>query len=121
MPVCETEITAQDITRAMRVLFPHPVRLSTRDISVTASEFLLKLPSSPANVFTGSDGWTRLGEFLGRRLGCPVTVLSDRNVRRHDCGRDVEFALRVGKVPEPAAASDPFAGLPGDGRDPESF
>jgi hypothetical protein len=81
-------ITARDVTAAMRTLYPAPVRLAVR--ADGEGLFLLRLPSAPAYQVGAS-----LAGYLGRRLGCQVTVTTRRQIRRRDCGHDVEFAVHV--------------------------
>lgn len=87
---------AREITRELRDLFPRPVRLSVRDISLPGAtlEFLVRLPSAPANHIGGDHG---LQAYLARRLDTRVRVLSHRTINRRDCGRDVEFVVSVGR------------------------
>ena len=92
--------TAREITAHLRLLFPQ-VRLSTAADTGPGSEglFRVKLPTASASHIGGSHG---LETFLGRRLATttapePVKVISRREVRRRDCGRDVEFFIRVGR------------------------
>jgi hypothetical protein len=89
--------TAADITAALRELWPTPVRLSTR--KATALHFLVKLPSAPASQMVTADGsYHWIEGFLGRRLGRAVTVKGTRVIRRHDCGRDIEVTLLLGRA-----------------------
>jgi hypothetical protein len=82
--------TAADVTAAVRDLFPRPVRLSTR--AAGSGRFAVRLPGTPARSLNCA--W---GEgFLGRRLGGPVTIVDTREIRRRDCGRDLELTLEVG-------------------------
>jgi hypothetical protein len=85
--------TARDITRVIRTLHPAPVRLSVRDITCAGGPgFLLRLPVAPATCH--DPAW--LEGYLTRHLGCLVTVSREqREIRRRDCGRDVEFTLTL--------------------------
>jgi len=81
--------TAKDITRVLRVLFPH-VLLSTR--AAGPGEFRVKLPAASANIMTHMV-WNG---FMTERLGAVVTVTATRRFIRRDCGRAVEFTIKVG-------------------------
>jgi hypothetical protein len=99
-----TPVTARDITGALRRIFPAPVRISARAETGPGSAglFLVRLPSASASHIGGRGG---LGEYLTRRLGAstggrPVVVTGRREVRRRDCGRDVEFRVRIPPPPK---------------------
>lgn len=83
--------TARDITAVMRDLYPAPVRLSVVATSPRAGYFRLKLPVAPGTRL--SHDW--LADYLTRHLGGPVSVRSERLIRRRDGGRDVEYILRA--------------------------
>jgi hypothetical protein len=83
--------TARDVTAAMRVLHPAPVRLSVR-ASETPGWFRLRVPSACA-VGLGGGGW--LEGYLSRALGASVSLNGHRSIARRDCGRDVEYIVRI--------------------------
>lgn len=93
--------TAREITAALRLLYPAPVRLSVR--AVVPGKFRVRMPERPArDLDAGSERYS-LASYLGRALSTstapvPVTVVGRRVIRRRDCGRDVEFAIRVGRT-----------------------
>jgi hypothetical protein len=89
--------TARDITAILRLLYPAPVRLSVRADTGpgSAGRYLIRLPSSPAASLEHG-----LAAYLGRHLAtgiapAEVKVVGKRVIRRRDCGRDVEFTVRV--------------------------
>lgn len=86
--------TANDITKAVRILHPVPVRLSVRTDPGPGAHgrFLLRVPTACRFDLAWLEG------FLTRHLGPAVTVTGTRTVVRRDCGRDVEYALRVGQT-----------------------
>jgi hypothetical protein len=94
-------VTARDITAALRVLYPAPVRLSVRTDPDAPSmrlgrQFLVRMPSAPASHMGGERG---VESWLGRRSGWPpVRVTEHRVVRRRDCGKDIEFTVVLGNL-----------------------
>lgn len=95
-------MTAREITRAIRVLYPRPIRVAVRRAGAPGY-FRVRLPSGPAASLKSA--W---GEgFLTRRLGQPARILFTRDIRRRDCGRDVELILLAG---DPARGVRRFRG-----------
>ena len=84
-----TTITARDITREMRTLFPTPVRLSTTNAQ--GEGFWLRMPNACAS----QTGASVLQDYLSRHLGQPVRVSQHRQIHRFDSGTDVEFAVAL--------------------------
>lgn len=100
----ETPVTARDMNKALRELWHRPVRLAVNDVSLPGktTEFLIKLPSAAAASGPHGNGlrWTWLEQYLTRHLRREVTVTRMRDIRRRDCGTDVEFLAAVGGVPD---------------------
>lgn len=84
-------ITARDVTKLVRELFPAPVRCSTA--TALDGTFRVKLPERPAR-----DMLTEFTEgFLSRRVGGPVQVRLVRKIRRRDYSTDYELCVKVGR------------------------
>lgn len=90
--------TAREVAAALRVLHPAPVRLSVRAdrCAPTGSRFCARLPRAAGIGYRDPAASRWLGAYLVRRLGAPVEVLYQREIRRRDCGRDVEYLITVG-------------------------
>jgi hypothetical protein len=94
--------TAREITRVMRQLYPSPVRLSVRADTGpgSAGRFLLRVPRACDSGGMTTRDWPWLADYLARHLGGQVTVsvTRERFIKRRDCGKDVEFAVRIGET-----------------------
>jgi hypothetical protein len=89
--------TARDITATMRELHPAPVSMSVRadTAALSGGRFYLRLPRAAGIDYRDPRSARWLGGFLERHLGVPVEVLYNREITRHDCGRDVEYILTL--------------------------
>jgi|SRR5215469_2519833 len=89
-------IKTRDITKVMRTLFPAPVLLQVRDISLPGyrAQWLVKLPDAAG---TRLDS-TWLGDYLKRRLGTDQPVVASFHClrNRRGGGHWREYAVTIG-------------------------
>jgi hypothetical protein len=76
-------VTSADITRALRILFPVPVKLRTDTDRDHPGRFVIRLPSASARQLglTADGPNTTAGGWLTRHLHAPVKVIHVRSTR----------------------------------------